>query len=411
MFKAVVHAHSTHESSICAKVIDWGCGGFSKDSENCEASHEYKPKPQESPGEKVDIFCVGNIVRFLYNGSCGDWHDPDGFTDAKTFNGDLDKPKWHCPWNINSEFKKIDSGLCVPWNPNKDASFRQLIRGMTNPDPLARFSSKDVLQHPWLRVVKQSDPAPASETNPHVKQLNDLLYRFAPAYLKRLGEAHDENNQTEETRFLDFMKGAGLVNLKRSLDVLVMIPMLEQVNHARSFISSNLIALMTKMVNEWLFKPDYPQRHLPRTMVLLSQLASHQSNEFLKPIFSAKYRDKEHLHDSDGRPLLELIAYGVFDCHDPDPNHKACSLYTMLMLFAMSTPEKPVSTHDTEPHTYALSLAHLLHLLPHPFCRRRSQGVVLDPLSCVSAAAAGHCARGRMLTRAAGIKLRIWSNF
>lgn len=40
MFKYPVHAHSTHESKICAKVIDWGCCGFSKGQEG-DSRHQY----------------------------------------------------------------------------------------------------------------------------------------------------------------------------------------------------------------------------------------------------------------------------------------------------------------------------------------------------------------------------------
>jgi serine/threonine protein kinase len=338
MFKTLVHAHSTHESKICAKVIDWGCGGFSKDSPT-ESSHEYKPQPAEPQGEKCDIFCVGNIMRWLFDAqSVRDWHNPAGFNGM--FQPKLNQARWPCPWNASSAFIDIDSNLCVPWNPNNDPGFKQLIQRMTDPNPSTRFSGRDVLQHSWMRVVSRQESNPSvDQPNPHVKKLNDLLYDFAPSYLKKLGEAHD-GGQTEETRFLDFMKGAGLVNLRRSLDVLVMIPILEQLPYARSFVSANLIALLSKLVAEYMYIDTYPQRHLPRTMVLLSQLASHQSNEFLKPIFAAKYMDREHLFDGEGRSLLELIAYGVFDCHDPDPNHKACSLYTLLMLIAMSSPDK-----------------------------------------------------------------------
>ena len=40
MFKYPVHAHSTHETKICAKVIDWGCCGFSKNAAG-DSSHGY----------------------------------------------------------------------------------------------------------------------------------------------------------------------------------------------------------------------------------------------------------------------------------------------------------------------------------------------------------------------------------
>ena len=88
-------------------------------------------------------------------------------------------------------------------------------------------------------------------------------------------------------------------------------------------------------------------------MKLLAQLASHQNNEFLQRIFAAKYLDSDRKgHDSDGRTLLELITYGVFDCHDPDPSHRACCLYTLLMLLALSSPSRE-DHHLVDPSSYA----------------------------------------------------------
>jgi hypothetical protein len=43
MLKYPVHAHSTHETQICAKVIDWGCCGFSKDVKS-DSRHQYQPR-------------------------------------------------------------------------------------------------------------------------------------------------------------------------------------------------------------------------------------------------------------------------------------------------------------------------------------------------------------------------------
>jgi hypothetical protein len=186
----------------------------------------------------------------------------------------------------------------------------------------------------------------SDQRNPHVHKLNTLLYMFAPPHLQRMHDESHDDGQNEETKFLDLVKMSELPDLRRSLDVLVTLPMLVKAPYAQGFISSNLVALLSKFVADYMYNDDYPQRHLPRTMVLLSQLASHQSSDILLRIFSAKYHEKQHHgHDADGRALLDLIAYGVFDCHDPDPNHKACSLYTMLMLIALSSPvEEPDMT-------------------------------------------------------------------
>jgi serine/threonine protein kinase len=331
MFKTRIHAHCTQASMICAKVIDWGCSGFSKDTDG-DATHVYKPHG-EPPGPKCDMYSVGQVIRFLYDGSDA--------SQKRRFQGvfaqQLNSQWFNCTWNTNPAFQLLDPSLCIPWNPNTDAGFIDLVKGMTDPNPYSRFSAIEVLRHPWMASERADQPTEYSDelNQKFVKKLNDLLYHLvAPSYLKRF---HDRDDlQNEETKFLDLMKD--LPTLRRSLDVLVMLSMLEQAPYARGFISSNLIAYLSKFVHDYMFKEDYPERHLPRTMKLLAQLASHQSNEFLEPIVAARYQEKARQgRDSDGRTLIELIAYGVFDCHDPDVNHSACSLYTMMMLIAMSS--------------------------------------------------------------------------
>ncbi len=304
----------------------------------------------ESHTEKSDVFCVGNTLRFLYDARWCEFisdrfvvrpfSERDGW-----FLRRLNDPVWLCPWNKSKDFQRIESATCVPWNPNQDKDFIHLVQHMIHPDVKARYVVNDVLRHRWVtrrpkHATEREDLLQDEETKSHVKKLNDILYSFAPPYLKKLHDSHDDN-QNEETKFIDLMKSADLPVLTRSLDVLVMLPMLEQAPHARGFISSNLVAILSKFVVDYMYNESYSQRHLPRTMKLLAQLASHQNTEFLQKIFAAKHLDSERKgHDSDGRTLLELITYGVFDCHDPDPNHRACSLYTMLMLLALSSPSR-----------------------------------------------------------------------
>jgi serine/threonine protein kinase len=338
MFKERVHAHSSHASKICAKIIDWGCGGFSKDNEN----HHHPFKPVGEPtGKEVDMFCVGNTLLFLFN---GDWerelHKTNFWTKGTILPGFFCQRTFKCPWNKSPDCQDIDAGLCVPWNPNEDVHFKELVKSMLEPDPEKRVSVKDVLRHRWMKAPRRAEIAQTGEDNPHIKKLNDLLYDFAPPHLKHMHDSSLVDGPNEETRFLDLIKSSDLPNIRRALEVLVMLPLLVKVHYAQGFIASNLVAVLSKFVIDYMYNNEYPQRHLPRTMVLLSQLASHQNTEILSQIFKTKYHGKEHQgHDSDaGRPLLDLIAYGVFDCHDPDPNHKACSLYTMLMLIALSSP-------------------------------------------------------------------------
>jgi serine/threonine protein kinase len=330
MFKQRVHAHATHDGSkICAKIIDWGCGGWSKESEN-ETSHPYKPKPEELPGEPVDVFCVGNTLLFLFNGE--EWRE----TSAGEFQilpKKFTRPL-KCLWNKNPDFQDLDPKFCVPWNPNEDKDFKELVQRMVNPNSSRRITVKNVLRHRFM-LRKEAGQAQASDvSNPHVTRLNDLLYNFAPPYLQKMHDSHNDK-RTEETKFLDLLVSDHLPGLRRSLDLLVMLPLLIQAPYAQAFVESNLVTQLSNFVHTYFERDEYPHRHLPRTMVLLSHLASHQSVFFLGKIVAATYPSRQ---DSDGRALLDLIAYGVFDCHDPDPNHKACSLYTMLMIIALSSP-------------------------------------------------------------------------
>jgi hypothetical protein len=311
------------------------------------------------------VFCVGNILRFLYDGNWSgnvvdgseerlkQFSERDGW-----FLNRLNFTMWPCPWNKSKDFKEIESATCVPWNPNHDKDFIDLVQHMIHPDVKSRYVVNDVLRHRWVTHrpkharTKEELVQDDDETKSHVKKLNELLYEFAPPHLKKLHDSNDDDHN-EETKFIDLMKSSDLPVLTRSLDVLVMLPMLEQAPYARGFISSNLVAILSKFVVDYMYRDNYSQRHLPRTVKLLAQLASHQNNEFLQKIFAAKHLDSDRKgHDSDGRTLLELITYGVFDCHDPDPNHRACSLYTMLMLLALSSPSGE-DHHIVDPSSYA----------------------------------------------------------
>ena len=349
MFKTRVHAHSTHESKICVKIIDWGCGGFSKDTAR-DNEHVYLPHRQdgspEPPGPQCDLYCVGQIVRFLYDSN----QVPKEF--KGNFNHKFDKASiWSCAWNTNPRAHDIDMSICVPFNPNRDTGFISLVKGMVDPDPIKRLSVSQVLQHSWMKIdaLEASAHGSSDEHKPHVKQLTALLYQFvAPKYMMNLQEPDDDEDD-EANKIFYLMNVSNTHVLRRSLDVLVMFPMLEQAPYARGFIASGIITKLSMFVREYHYDEHYPQRHLPRTMRLLAQLSSHQSNEFLEPIVAARHQESEHFVGRDGRTLLELIAYGVFDCHDHDANHRACSLYTMLMLIALSSPNRDdLSTYRTQ---------------------------------------------------------------
>jgi len=231
----------------------------------------------ESHTEKCDVFCVGNTLRFLYDGNWNaelfkdteeervkEFSERDGW-----FFKRLDDTLWPCPWNKSKNFQYIESATCVPWNPNQDKDFIHLVQHMIHPDVKSRYVVNDVLRHRWVthrpkHARTKDEPVQDDETKSHVKKLNELLYDFAPPYLKKLHDSNDED-QNEETKFIDLMKSADLPIIRRSLDVLVMLSMLEQAPYARGFISSNLVAILSKFVVDYFFQDNYSQRHLPRT--------------------------------------------------------------------------------------------------------------------------------------------------
>ncbi len=104
---------------------------------------------------------------------------------------------------------------------------------------------------------------------------------------------HDDG-QNEETKFSDLVKMSEIPNFRRWFDVLLTLPMLVKASNSQGFISSNYVALLSKFVADYMYDDNYPQQHLPRTMVMLSQLASHQSSDILLQIFIAKYHEKQH---------------------------------------------------------------------------------------------------------------------
>jgi len=57
MCKVRVNAHCTHESKICVKIIDWGCGGFSKDSHR-DNEHVYLPHMKDGRWSLCVCVCL-----------------------------------------------------------------------------------------------------------------------------------------------------------------------------------------------------------------------------------------------------------------------------------------------------------------------------------------------------------------
>jgi hypothetical protein len=71
--------------------------------------------------------------------------------------------------------------------------------------------------------------------------------------------------------------------------------------------------------------------------------------DMLRMVVRVEHIDRQERGDADqeGRPLLELIAYGVFGCHDSDPAHRANALYVLVMLLALSRPIMKDAVHHT----------------------------------------------------------------
>ena len=73
-------------------------------------------------------------------------------------------------------------------------------------------------------------------------------YQFvAPKYMM----SFDDDEEDETNKMFNLLNSSNTHVLRRSLDVLVMFPMLEQAPYARGFVASGIITKMSMFVREY----------------------------------------------------------------------------------------------------------------------------------------------------------------
>jgi hypothetical protein len=347
MLSAEVHGHDAEESDICVKIIDWGCSGFSKEDAH-DNMHCFLPKLASNPDKlqpkspKFDVYCVGQIFRFLFSHGAVD--SPfEGF--AKELSGDA----WHalygttecpfvakpfqCPWM--TDYPALPNSIRCPYNPIADDDFGNLLQGMLKENPDERFSVSRVLEHPFLL---RSSPTVANDVDASfedIKRVNDIMFKFvAPRHMVGLNadrtEAHDLAHSV-----LDLITVDKLHILKKALDVLVAVSLMERAPLARAFLRcgfAHKVGVLALQVNArglgvlrifhiplsttttpttrrgTICRADYkklkyghsftrmsphnPRRHLPRCAKLLAHIAGHQDRDMMRQILVVKQFDQ-----------------------------------------------------------------------------------------------------------------------
>jgi serine/threonine protein kinase len=280
-----VHSHAVDEHDICVKVIDWGCSGFSKEEslENCQlylpvdpSSGEWQPR-----GPKFDIFTVGNIMRFLFSpqifvqssprrsfvgGLQQDLSDDEWLlvnADAKirSFNP-FSQDTFQCNWMKNRP--PLPTEYIRPFNPCKDAEFCDLLEHMLHVDPDRRYSASQVLQHAFILRSSQATSSHEASTldDDHyedIKRVNEIMFNYvAPRHmlgLKRMEQVNDMTCSILETISLE-----GIQHLKKALDIIVAVSLLERAPLARAFLNCGLANKLGVLAREYHYDPLYTQR-------------------------------------------------------------------------------------------------------------------------------------------------------
>jgi serine/threonine protein kinase len=281
-----VHGHDVEEHEICVKIIDWGCSGFSKEEE-VENNHCYLPlDPNSSPydpkfqprGPKFDVYTVGNIMRFLFSPHI--FSHPE---QARHFDGglvhDLSDDVWRrvnpkALWSFNPfsqdtfqcSWMKDRPPLPIhyirPFNPCQDPEFCDLLQHMLNVNPDQRYSASQVLQHAFILRSSHSTPGHEVVDDDHyedIKRVNDIMFQFvAPRHmlgLKRMEKVNDMTHSVLETISLE-----GIHHLKKALDVIVAVSLLERAPLARAFLRCGLANKLGILAREYHYDPLYTQR-------------------------------------------------------------------------------------------------------------------------------------------------------
>ena len=327
MLSTEVHGHQD-ESDICVKIIDWGCSGFSKEDEG-DNDHIFLPKMEsgtlQPKSAKFDVYCVGQILRFLFSHrapgrpfegfqkelSDGEWqmlygHDSPNPFAVKSF---------RCPWM--ADYPALPITIRLPFNPIDDEDFGNLLQGMLKENPDERFSVSQVLEHPFLlrsSITVSNDIDASSED---ILRVNDIMFKFvAPRHMVGLNAERTESHDLAHS-VLEMITVEKLHILKKALDVLVAVSLMERAPLARAFLRCGFAHKVGVLAGQYHYDVHYTQRcvlrccvghfflrlcphnrrrHLPRCATMLAQIAGHQDRDMMRQILAVKQLDqKEHV--------------------------------------------------------------------------------------------------------------------
>jgi serine/threonine protein kinase len=275
MLSKFVHGHDVLESDICVKVIDWGCSGFSKEQQQ-QNGHPFLPgfssSRREPVGPKLDVYAVGQIMRCFFSsqsvykercfkGLLNDLSDAEWHTLYERIPNPYSQESFCCPWMTKRPPLPIH--FVRPFNPCTDQGFCELIGKMLVDNPDQRLSASQVLEHEFIlrnssALSHDSDDYHPDSITRDIKRVNDILYNFvAPKHmvgLKRSSEMHDIAHSVLELISLD------LSVLKKTLDVLVAVSLMERAPLARAFLRCGLPHKLAILAREYHYDQMYTQR-------------------------------------------------------------------------------------------------------------------------------------------------------
>ncbi|KAF4358742.1 hypothetical protein CsatB_000439 [Cannabis sativa] len=155
------------------KAIDFGLSIFFKPGEKFSeiVGSPYYMAPEvlkRNYGPEIDIWSAGVILYILLCGVPPFWAESEQGVAQAILRGLID-------------FKRD------PW-PNISESAKSLVRQMLEPDPKARLTAKQVLEHPWLQNAKKAPNVPLGDVvKSRLKQFS-MMNRFKRKALRVIAE-------------------------------------------------------------------------------------------------------------------------------------------------------------------------------------------------------------------------------
>jgi serine/threonine protein kinase len=152
--------------------------------------------------------------------------------------------------------------LIRPFNPCKDPDFCDLLQRMLETNPDQRLSASQVLEHRFILRHGQAICSQESVDDDYykdIKRVNEIMFNYvAPRHmlgLKRIEKVSDMTHSVLETISLE-----GIHHLKKALDVIVAVSLMERAPLARAFLKCGLANKLAILAREYHYDPLYTQR-------------------------------------------------------------------------------------------------------------------------------------------------------